>query len=169
VDETADQATRKSGGEEEPANPLGGSETPSEDHTTPPPHTDPTAGGMTQNRLPDLPEGPPKNELGRERKPKPRAATTSSASGNLSAEQVDQVVSQSGDLFARCSPIEAVINVHATVDTDGRVLAASASRSAPDDARMRDCVTAAFRSLSFPKIEAAWPTQFAFDLRVTPH
>jgi hypothetical protein len=133
------------------------------------PSPDNTAGTnqKTDLRRPNH-DAPPPDQPPVDRRPKPESATTSSASGTLTAEQVDDVVSKSGDLFARCSRIEAVINVHATVDTDGHVLAASATRSAPDDARMRDCVTQMFRSLSFPPVDAASPTRCAFDLRVTP-
>jgi len=98
----------------------------------------------------------------------PGAAETMSDSGELTAEQVDSAISDQFDGFARCSAAESVVAVRATVGPDGRVLDVSAGRSTPDDAHLRDCVVIAFRSLQFPKTQAAWPTRLAFDLRLTP-
>jgi hypothetical protein len=100
--------------------------------------------------------------------PAPGAAETMSDSGQLTADQVDSAISDQFDGFARCSAAESVVSVRATVGPDGRVLDVSAGRSTPDDAHLRDCVVIAFRSLQFPKSQAAWPTRLAFDLRLTP-
>lgn len=111
---------------------------------------------------------PGKGEHGERKPPRPGAAETSSDSGRLTAEQVDEVISERLDLFSRCTTAESVISVRATVAAEGRVLDVSAGRSSPDDARLRDCVIGAFRSLVFPRTQANWPTRVAFDLRLTP-
>jgi len=144
---------------------------PAPDKPTTTGSTTPTGPTMHMNSLPDADPnavakpGPAQPGL----KPNaPGAAETMSNSGQLTADQVDSAISDQFDGFARCSTAESVVAVRATVGPDGRVLDVSAGRSTPDDAHLRDCVVIAFRSLQFPKTQAAWPTRLAFDLRLTP-
>jgi hypothetical protein len=86
--------------------------------------------------------------------------------GHLSRQQIDNTVSAAGDRFAGClgGYDQATINVSTVIASNGQVVKASASRSAPDDARMRDCAMAQFKTLTFPGTGSDSDTAFTLEL-----
>jgi hypothetical protein len=99
----------------------------------------------------------------------PGRARTESLSGNLTQQQADSTVAAASDRFVGClrGSNQANVNVSALIASNGQVVKASASRSSPDDARMRDCVVAQFKTLTFPGTGSSYDTSFVFELALT--
>ncbi|MFO0613675.1 MAG: hypothetical protein U0414_13855 [Polyangiaceae bacterium] len=94
-----------------------------------------------------------------------KAATAASASGRLSASDVEAAIDANIGALGACVGDEgAVVTLRALVAPSGQVVEASASRSTPDDPRLRDCVVAAFRRISFPGSTGGAASPLAFDL-----
>ncbi len=89
-------------------------------------------------------------------------------SGRVSAEQVERAVSDNIDRFEPCTTEETTVTVRALIGATGKVVDASSARSAPDDARLRDCVVAAFRDLTFPSSTDGRSAPIVFDLVLSP-
>jgi outer membrane biosynthesis protein TonB len=100
--------------------------------------------------------------------PPPAAATAHSLSGRISEAEVGQVVNAGISAFGPCSRLDATVTVNLQIDAEGRVGDASAARSDPDDAKMRDCVVRAFKTLRFPKSADGRSSPVRFELRLTP-
>ncbi|MFO0613676.1 MAG: hypothetical protein U0414_13860 [Polyangiaceae bacterium] len=105
-------------------------------------------------------------------KPHPRrratvkAAQAEGASGRLSMADVESAIDSSFDEFSKCSEEDATITVRALVAPSGKVIQASSPRSTPDDPRLRDCIVAAFRALSFPTASGGAPAPLAVELAI---
>jgi hypothetical protein len=85
-------------------------------------------------------------------------------SGRLSPEQVESAVSDNIDRFAPCTDTDVTVSLRALVAETGKVVNASAGRSTPDEARVRDCVVSAFKAIQFPASPDGKSAPIEFDL-----
>ena len=97
------------------------------------------------------------------------AATTTSLSGRLTGAQIEEVVGNDIDAFAKCTKTDATVGIKAIVSGDGKVLEVGAPRSDPDNPQLRDCVTQAFSKLVFPRSNDNRSSPLAFDLSLKPN
>lgn len=112
------------------------------------------------------PTAPPPARLAKKRATV-KAASASSASGRITMSEVESAIDAHIDEFAKCSTEpSATVALRAVVSPSGKVLEASSQRSSPDDPRLRDCVVAAFRALSFPASTGGAPAPLSFELAV---
>jgi hypothetical protein len=82
-------------------------------------------------------------------KPTPAAATGERLSGNVDPASVRTTLTGARDVLRRCSDSDIKLELDLTITPSGDVMEASASSSAPDDVRVRDCVVSALRKLRF--------------------
>jgi len=115
---------------------------------------------LPQTKLP----GPEKPEEKRKARASVRAASTESLSGQFTPEQLERAVADNVDAFAHCSDGDVTVSLHALIAATGKVVSASSTRSVPDDAKMRDCVLDAFRTIQFPASHDGKSSPITFDL-----
>jgi hypothetical protein len=100
-----------------------------------------------------------------EDKPKPVAASSvQSAGGSLDQSRVQSAVAASMDSFRPCLSADAVVTLEALVSPLGEVLESHGVSSMPNDLRMRDCVSRAFRKVSLGETGSQDPTLFRLSL-----
>jgi hypothetical protein len=104
---------------------------------------------------------------GRKPRASVRAASTTSMSGRLTTQQVESAVADNIDRFASCSDGDVTVTLRALVADTGKVVNASAGRSTPDEARVRDCVVSAFKSIQFPSSPDGKSAPIEFDLMLS--
>lgn len=129
------------------------------------------AGILSEDKSPESPKllvAPVTGARNSEPGGAPMAATTRSLSGRLNEAEVGQVVSEGIDAFATCTRIDASVSLSLNIDAEGRVGEAVAARSEPDDAKMRDCVVRAVKTLKFPRSTDGRGSPVRFELRLTP-
>jgi len=133
-----------------------------------PPPTIATAQATAATPSPTATAAP--QQVGGLRRPKARvrAASTSSMTGRLSPEQVESAVSDNIDRFASCADSDVTVSLRALVAETGKVVNASAGRSTPDEARVRDCVVSAFKAIQFPASPDGKSAPIEFDLVLSP-
>ena len=98
-------------------------------------------------------------------KPKAVAASSvQSAGGALDQSRVQSAVAASMDAFRPCLSADAVVTLEALVSPLGEVLESHGVNSMPNDLRMRDCVSRAFRKVSLGETGSHDPTLFRLSL-----
>ncbi len=107
---------------------------------------------------------PEEKQVAHARKATIKAATTASMSGQFTPEQLELSVSDNIDAFSHCSDSDVTVSLRALIAGTGKVMNASAQRSVPDDARMRDCVVDAFKGIQFPANHDGKSAPITFDL-----
>jgi outer membrane biosynthesis protein TonB len=100
--------------------------------------------------------------------PAPGAATTTSLGNAISAADVDAAIAQRMHPLRACATSDSSVSVHLSVAPGGKVADASATRSTPDDARLRDCVELALRTLFFSSSPTDRGSALSFDLELKP-
>ncbi len=98
--------------------------------------------GGTETKGDDLAEDTPNDAT-------PAAATGERLGGNVDPASVRSTLSGAREIFRRCSDSDIKLELDLTITPSGDVMEASASSSAPDDVRVRDCVVSALRKLRF--------------------
>lgn len=107
---------------------------------------------------------PPPRVGPKKRRASVKAASAQAASGRLTLAQVEEAIDANLDALSSCTSDEVVITMKALVGANGKVIEASATRSSPDDPRVRDCVATAFKKISFPASSGGAPAPLSFDL-----
>ena len=98
-------------------------------------------------------------------KPKAVAASSvQSAGGALDQSRVQSAVAASMDSFRPCLSADAVVTLEALVSPLGEVLESHGVNSMPNDLRMRDCVSRAFRKVSLGETGSHDATLFRLSL-----
>lgn len=93
-----------------------------------------------------------------------KAANAQAASGRLTLAQVEEAIDANFDALSACTPEEVVVTMKALVGANGKVIESTATRSTPDDPRIRDCVADAFKHIQFPAASGGAPAPLSFDL-----
>lgn len=93
-----------------------------------------------------------------------KAANAQAASGRLTIAQVEEAIDANFDALSACTPEEVVVTMKALVGANGKVIESTATRSTPDDPRIRDCVAQAFKHIQFPAASGGAPAPLSFDL-----
>lgn len=93
-----------------------------------------------------------------------KAASAQAASGRLTLAQVEEAIDANFDALSACTPEEVVVTMKALVGSNGKVIESTATRSTPDDPRIRDCVADAFKHIQFPSASGGAPAPLSFDL-----
>ena len=99
--------------------------------------------------------------------PSPMSATTTGSAGHYSEDDVSSLIAPHLGHLRRCASIDATVSVRLSIAAGGQIVSAVATRSAPDDAQLRDCVATVFKELSFTKVDGGGST-LAFDLSLKP-
>lgn len=94
------------------------------------------------------------------------AAQSTSASGQLSRENIEATLGGSEESFGKCVDTSSTFSARLTVAPNGTVSEARVTKSMPDDPRLRDCLTEALRRLTFPATNA--PVPLSFSLAIEP-
>lgn len=97
-------------------------------------------------------------------KPTMLAAVAFDLEGKLSADEVRKTIDDSRDKFSRCLTSDASVNVKAKVLPSGALSDVSVPSSLPDDPKLRDCVAAVLKGLTFPRPKGGEPASLRLDL-----
>ena len=92
------------------------------------------------------------------------ASSVQSAGGALDPSRVQSAVAASMDSFRPCLSADAVVTLEALVSPLGEVLESHGVNSMPNDLRMRDCVSRAFRKVSLGETGSHDATLFRLSL-----
>ena len=92
------------------------------------------------------------------------AAVAFDLEGKLSAEEVRKTIDDSHDKFSRCLNGDSTVSVQAKVMPSGALSDVSVPSSVPNDAKLRDCVVAVLKTLTFPKPKGLEPAGLRLDL-----
>jgi hypothetical protein len=84
--------------------------------------------------------------------------------GKLSADDVRKTIDESRDKFSRCLNGDSTVSVKAKVMPSGALSDVSVPSSVPNDAKLRDCVVAVLKTLTFPKPKGSEPAGLTLDL-----
>lgn len=126
-----------------------------------------TEGKETDDDKPK-PEGPQAipPELGGKGAGRPTmlAAVAFDLEGKLSADDVRKTIDESRDKFSRCLNGDSTVSVKAKVMPSGALSDVSVPTSVPNDAKLRDCVVAVLKTLTFPKPKGVEPAGLRLDL-----
>ncbi len=94
-------------------------------------------------------------------------ATATSGSGHLSRESIEATLGDSEDTLGQCAEGYSTFAARIMVAPNGVVSDARVTQSAPDDPRMRDCLTEALRRMRFPSSTGMVP--LSFSLAIEPY
>jgi hypothetical protein len=92
------------------------------------------------------------------------AAVAFDLEGKLSADDVRKTIDESRDKFSRCLNGDSTVSVRAKVMPSGALSDVSVPSSVPNDAKLRDCVVAVLKTLTFPKPKGVEPAGLTLDL-----
>ncbi len=92
------------------------------------------------------------------------AAVAFDLEGKLSADEVRKAIDESRDKFSRCLTGDSTVSVKAKVMPSGALSDVSVPNSVPNDAKLRDCVVAVLKTLTFPKPKGVEPAGLRLDL-----
>jgi hypothetical protein len=92
------------------------------------------------------------------------AAVAFDLEGKLSADDVRKTIDESRDKFSRCLSGDSTVSVKAKVMPSGALSDVSVPSSVPNDAKLRDCVVAVLKTLTFPKPKGVEPAGLRLDL-----
>jgi len=81
--------------------------------------------------------------------PTPAAASSRRIDGSIDPTSVRESLASARDTFTRCLDADMKLELEMTITPAGDVIDASATSSAPDDVRSRDCVVTALRRVRF--------------------
>lgn len=93
-------------------------------------------------------------------------AQASSGSGRLSRESIEQTLGDSEETLGQCAAEYTTFAARIMVAPNGSVTEARVTQSAPDDPRMRDCLTEALRRMRFQSSSGSVP--LALSLAIEP-
>ena len=96
------------------------------------------------------------------------AAIAELSTGTLDRDEVQRAIDASAGKFTPCLVAETRVRVRATITQTGDVADATVLAADPDDPKLRDCVSAAFRKVSFPKPKGSSATTLTVDLVLRP-
>lgn len=92
------------------------------------------------------------------------AAVAFDLEGKLSADEVRKTIDDSRDKFSRCLSGDSTVSVKAKVMPSGALSDVSVPSSIPNDAKLRDCVVAVLKTLTFPRPKGVEPAGLRLDL-----
>lgn len=92
------------------------------------------------------------------------AAVAFDLEGKLSEDDVRKTIDESRDKFSRCLNGDSTVSVKAKVMPSGALNDVSVPSSVPNDAKLRDCVAAVLKTLTFPKPKGVEPAGLRLDL-----
>ncbi len=98
----------------------------------------------------------------------PAAATTTSLGVELSEDDVNQAIAPKMRSLRSCASTDSSISMRLAVAPGGKVAEATATRSMPDDPRLRDCVERNFRGVTFGASSRDHGTALSFELELKP-
>ncbi len=98
----------------------------------------------------------------------PAAATTTSLGVELSEDDVNQAIAPKMRSLRGCASTDSSISMRLAVAPGGKVAEATATRSMPDDPRLRDCVERNFRGVTFGASSRDHGTALSFELELKP-
>lgn len=125
-----------------------------------------TKGDATEGDL-DLDEDVkrPQNERLPHAPPPVQAATTSTGiAGQVDPNQIRAAVARDMARFAPCLPVDTVVEIDATLSAAGEVSNVKATRSQPDNAKIRDCVADAFARIHVEPLSPPAPAHVRLSL-----
>lgn len=94
-------------------------------------------------------------------------ATATSGSGRLSRESIEKTLGDAEDTLGQCAEGFSTFAARVMVAPNGSVSDARVTQSAPDDPRMRDCLTEALRRMRFQSSTGSVP--LSFSLAIEPY
>ena len=125
-------------------------------------------GGVESDDLPKpdtkAPQAIPSDWGGSKGRPTMLAAVAFDLEGKLSADDVRKTLDDNRDKFSRCLNGDSTVSVKAKVMPSGALTDVSVPSSVPNDAKLRDCVVAVLKTLTFPKPKGVEPAGLRLDL-----
>lgn len=94
-------------------------------------------------------------------------ATATSGSGRLSRESIEATLGDAENTLGQCAEGYSTFAARIMVAPNGSVSDARVTQSAPDDPRMRDCLTEALRRMRFQSSTGMVP--LSFSLAIEPY
>lgn len=101
---------------------------------------------------------------GARRRPVVAQAVADELEGKMSAEDLSRTFEESAPKLNVCLKTDTSISVKLKILPSGRVAETSASKSNPNDVRMRDCLIAVVQRLTFPKLRGVEPATVNIEL-----
>ncbi len=101
-------------------------------------------------------------------KPQKLAAIAELSEGTLDRDEVQRAIDASVGRFTPCLQVESRVRVRATISRTGDVVDAAVVAADPDEPKLRDCVAAVFKKVTFPKPKGGDATTFTVDLVLRP-
>ena len=135
----------------------------------PPPPADLGPGSKSPTKLTQSEGGTPvfRGALEPE-KATPASASTTNLGTELSEADVNTAIAPQLRALRACALTDSLVSMRLSLAPGGRVAEATATRSSPDDARLRDCVEAVFRGLTFHASSEERGTALSFELELRP-
>ena len=135
----------------------------------PPPPADLGPGSKSPTKL-TQPEGgkPVFGGAAEPEKATPASASTTNLGTELSEVDVNTAIAPQLRALRACALTDSLVSIRLSLAPGGRVAEATATRSSPDDARLRDCVEAVFRGLTFHASSKERGTALSFELELRP-
>lgn len=93
-----------------------------------------------------------------------QAFTTSEGDTSLTQAEVARAFDENGPKLSACLSVDSVLKIKLKVSPSGRVADAQVLSASPDAPRLRDCLTAALRGLSFPKVKGKEAVTLVMDV-----
>lgn len=93
-----------------------------------------------------------------------QAFTTSEGDASLAQAEVARAFDENASKLSACLSVDSVLKIKLKVSPSGRVTDAQVLSAAPDAPRLRDCVAATLRALSFSKLQGKEPVTLVMDV-----
>lgn len=93
-----------------------------------------------------------------------KQAVASELEGKLERQDVEKTFGDNLSTFSSCLYEDTTVSVKLKIMPSGKVADARVPSSTPNDAKMRDCVAAQLRKLTFPKLKGVEPASLSMDL-----
>lgn len=93
-----------------------------------------------------------------------QAFTTSEGDTAIAQAEVARAFDENASKLSACLSVDSVLKIKLKVSPSGRVADAQVLSAAPDAPRLRDCVAATLRALSFPKLQGKEPVTLVMDV-----
>lgn len=122
------------------------------------------ASGAVSGYTSSAPQTVPTIGMGYKQKPVIAQAVADELEGKMSPEDLSRTFEESAPKLNVCLKTDTSISVKLKILPSGRVAETSASKSNPNDVRMRDCLIAVVQRLTFPRLRGAEPATVNIEL-----
>lgn len=91
-------------------------------------------------------------------------AVASELEGKIAQDDVGKALDEAATTLTACISTSTSATIRLKVLPSGKVADAKVPRSVPNDAKVRDCLASALKSLNFPRLKGLEPATFSLDL-----